>query len=141
MSPATLALRYAGFAAVATIANLGAQRIVLAWGDGAALFALAVATGSGVGLVVKYILDKRWIFYDLSTGVRAHSTKFALYTAMGLVTTAIFWGTETAFWLIWGTDLMREVGAVLGLSVGYVTKYLLDRRYVFADSTRLEGAG
>ena len=62
MSPATLALRYAGFAAVATIANLGAQRIVLAWGDGAALFALAVATGSGVGLVVKYILDKRWIF-------------------------------------------------------------------------------
>ncbi len=60
---------------------------------------------------------------------------------MGLVTTAIFWGTETAFWLIWGTDLMREVGAVLGLSVGYVTKYLLDRRYVFADSTRLEGAG
>lgn len=141
MSPATLTLRYAGFAAVATIANLGAQRIVLAWGDGAALFALAVAAGTGVGLVVKYILDKRWIFYDLSTGIRAHSTKFALYTTMGLVTTAIFWGTETAFWLIWGTDLMREVGAVLGLSVGYVTKYLLDRRYVFADSSRLEGAG
>jgi len=134
MSPATLALRYAGFAVIATIANLGLQRVVLGWGEGTAIYAGAVAAGTLIGLVVKYILDKRWIFFDTSTGVRAHGTKFALYTAMGLVTTAIFWGTETAFWLIWGTDLMREAGAVLGLSVGYVTKYLLDRRYVFADT-------
>jgi hypothetical protein len=27
---------------------------------------------------------------------------------MGVATTAIFWVTETAFWLIWGTDLARE---------------------------------
>jgi hypothetical protein len=26
---------------------------------------------------------------------------------------------------------MREAGAVLGLTVGYVVKYRLDRRYVF----------
>ncbi len=135
MSPATLALRYAGFAVIATIANLGLQRVVLAWGEGAANYAGAVAAGTLIGLVVKYILDKRWIFFDTSTGARAHGTKFALYTAMGLITTAIFWGSETAFWLIWGTDLMREVGAVLGLSVGYVTKYLLDRRFVFADTS------
>lgn len=135
MSPATLALRYAGFAVIATVANLGLQRVVLALGEGAANYAGAVAAGTLAGLVVKYILDKRWIFFDTSTGVRAHGTKFALYTAMGLITTAIFWGAETAFWLIWGTDLMREVGAVLGLSVGYVTKYLLDRRFVFADTT------
>jgi len=140
MSPATIALRYAGFAVIATIANLGLQRVVLAWGEGAAIYAGAVAAGTLAGLVVKYILDKRWIFFDTSTGARAHGTKFALYTAMGLITTAIFWGAETAFWLIWGTDLMREVGAVLGLSVGYVTKYLLDRRFVFADtSPKTEG--
>jgi putative flippase GtrA len=50
---------------------------------------------------------------------------------IGLVTTAIFWVTETVFWMIWGTDGARELGAILGLSVGYITKYLLDRRYVF----------
>jgi putative flippase GtrA len=50
---------------------------------------------------------------------------------MGLVTTAIFWATEYAFWLVWGTQLMREVGAVLGLAVGYIAKYQLDRRFVF----------
>lgn len=141
MSAATLALRYAVFAVIATLANLGIQRIVLAWGDSAGHFALAVFLGTAVGLVVKYVLDKRWIFHDLSTGLRAHSTKFALYTAMGLFTTAIFWSTETIFWLIWGTDAMRELGAVLGLTVGYVTKYLLDRRYVFPDAARMEGAG
>ena len=71
--------------------------------------------------------------------MKAHSKKFSLYTAMGLITTAIFWGTETVFWLIWQTDAMRELGAVLGLSVGYVVKYNLDRRFVFTDN-RLEPA-
>ena len=52
---------------------------------------------------------------------------------MGLITTAIFWGMETTFWLIWHTDMMRELGAILGLTIGYVVKYHLDRRYVFTD--------
>lgn len=133
-----LVLRYAGFAVIATLANLGAQRLVLAGGDPvtAGRFALAMALGTAVGLVVKYLLDKRWIFYDRTTGARAQGAQFALYTAMGLVTTAIFGITETAFWLAWRTDLARETGAVLGLGVGYVTKYLLDRRYVFRPLER-----
>ena len=76
------------------------------------------------------------VLIDRSTGLRAHSTKFGLYAAMGLVTTAIFWVTETGFWLIWRTEFAREAGAVIGLSIGYVTKYLLDRRYVFRDEAR-----
>mgnify|MGYP006267335895 CR=1 FL=1 len=136
----TLVLRYAFFAVIATLANLAAQRLVLGTGEGAAVFAAAVAAGTVVGLVVKYVLDKRWIFGDLETGIAAHSRKFALYTTMGIVTTCIFWGTETAFWLIWGTDAMRELGAVLGLTVGYVIKYNLDRRYVFTNAS-LAGHG
>jgi len=133
----TLVLRYAAFAVLATLANLATQRLVLAGGNDAAWFMAAVAAGTLVGLVVKYLLDKRWIFADTSTGVKAHGKKFSLYTAMGLITTAIFWGSETAFWLIWRTDAMRELGAVLGLAVGYVVKYNLDRRFVFTDN-RLE---
>lgn len=129
----TLVLRYAAFAVIATVTNLAAQRIVLFAGDTRGHFALAVGTGTIVGLVTKYLLDKRWIFLDLETGLKGHGRKFSLYTAMGIVTTAIFWGTETAFWLIWQTDLMRELGAVLGLGVGYVVKYNLDRRFVFTD--------
>jgi putative flippase GtrA len=80
---------------------------------------------------VKYVLDKRWIFYDATRGARRARAAILLYSLMGVATTAIFWVTETTFWLIWGTDLAREAGAVLGLTVGYVTKYLLDRRFVF----------
>ncbi|MBR9765265.1 MAG: GtrA family protein [Rhodobacteraceae bacterium] len=127
-----LAALYTAFAVLATLANLAAQRVVLALlGDSGAGFALAVLTGTGVGLVLKYLLDKRWIFDDRETGARAHSRKFGLYTAMGLVTTAIFWGVETAAWLTWHTDAAREAGAVLGLAIGYVVKYHLDRRFTF----------
>lgn len=129
----TLILRYAAFAMVATIANLAAQRVVLQSGETGGHFAVAVGAGTIVGLIIKYVLDKRWIFYDVETGVKNQGRKFSLYTTMGLVTTAIFWGTETAFWLIWQTDMMRELGAILGLSVGYVVKYNLDRRFVFTD--------
>ncbi|QFU07519.1 GtrA-like protein [Rhodobacteraceae bacterium THAF1] len=133
MSRTTLILRYTCFAVLATILNLGVQRIVLAAGEGAVVFALAVFAGTLAGLVLKYALDKRYIFADLSTGMAAHTRKFGLYTAMGLITTAIFWGTETGFWLAFGTDRMRELGAVIGLAIGYVVKYQLDRRYVFTD--------
>lgn len=129
-----LVLRYSFFAVLATIANLATQRLILCSGDSSILFALAVGAGTLVGLVFKYVLDKRWIFEDISAGVKAHGKKFSLYTAMGIVTTAIFWGTETAFWLVWQTDMMRELGAVIGLSIGYVAKYNLDRRFVFTDA-------
>lgn len=134
MTLQTLVLRYAFFAVLATFANLATQRLVLWFGESSVFFALAVGAGTLVGLVLKYFLDKRWIFEDMSAGVKAHGKKFSLYTAMGVVTTVIFWGTETAFWLVWKTDMMRELGAVIGLSIGYVVKYNLDRRFVFTDA-------
>lgn len=140
MSLTTLVLRYAAFAVIASLANLAAQRLVFLCGTGTVWFVLALGTGTGVGLVIKYILDKNWIFYDQSTGVGAHSQKFPLYVAMGLVTTALFWAMETLPWLLWHSAPLRDAGAVLGLTIGYVIKYRLDRRFVFTDA-RLAGAG
>lgn len=131
MSLHTLVLRYSAFAGLATLANLLAQELVLVFGQGPVLVALAVVFGTGVGLVVKYLLDKRWIFYDASPD---HTRQFSLYTLMGIATTAIFWGTVALFVWIWGTDLARILGTILGLSIGYVVKYNLDRRFVFTDA-------
>lgn len=128
-----LVLRYSLFAVIATLVNLGVQRGVLAFGTGPVLFVIALGAGTLAGLVVKYLLDKRWIFYAATRTAAEDGKRFGLYTAMGLITTAIFWGMETAFWLVWQTDAMREAGAVLGLAIGYVVKYRLDRRFVFAD--------
>lgn len=131
MTRPQLILRYAGFAALAMVANLAIQRLVLLAGSGAAVFAVAIVAGTIVGLAIKYLLDKRWIFYDRQTGLRAHGQKFSRYAAFGLITTGVFWGSETAFWMIWHSDKMRELGAILGLTIGYVLKYQLDRRFVF----------
>ena len=131
MSACALVLRYAFFALLATIANLGLQRLVLAQYG----FFAALLSGTAAGLIVKYTLDKNWIFHDRSTGMRSHRRKFSLYAGFSLITTVIFWGSETAFWLVWGSDLMRELGAVIGLTIGYAIKYQLDRRYVFTSAS------
>lgn len=132
MTLGQLILRYGAFAIAATVVNLGAQEAVLrgVGRDGIGV-ALAVLVGTGAGLVVKYLLDKRYIFDDDS---RQMARQFSLYTLMGIVTTAIFWGMVALFWYMWGTDAARISGAVLGLSIGYVTKFWLDRRYVFTDA-------
>lgn len=144
-----LIARYGLFAVIATLANLGTQRLVMPWAEpmpgwldglvpsplfATAVFGAAMILGTFVGLVIKYVLDKKWIFFDAGTGLKQHGAKFGLYTAMGLVTTAIFWSTESLFWFVWHTEAMRELGAVLGLAVGYVVKYRLDRRFVFTDA-------
>lgn len=130
-----LVIRYAVFAVIATFANLAVQRLVLEGNEG--WYVPALMAGTLVGLVVKFILDKQWVFFDGSSKVRDETRKFGIYTLTGVCTTAIFWGSETLFWLIGDTQSMREIGAVLGLTVGYVIKYNLDYRFVFdqANST------
>ena len=135
MTTSQLVLRYGAFAILAVLANLLTQRLVLAAAAPVTSvqigYGLALVSGTGVGLVLKFILDKRWIFHDAVQSVRAETGKFWRYTLTGIATTLLFWGAETWFWLVWQTDLMREAGAILGLSVGYVVKYNLDKRFVF----------
>lgn len=129
MRTSVLIFRYAGFALIAILANLATQRFVLAVSAGALV--PAILAGTGTGLATKYLLDKKWIFFDAVRPAAEEARTMFLYTATGIVTTAIFWGSEAAFWLIWQTHPMRELGAVIGLTVGYVIKYNLDRHYVF----------
>lgn len=136
MNSNTIVCRYTLFALVSVALNLGVQRLVLSYDDGLVFFGLAICSGTLAGMLVKYMLDKRWIFQDISTGIKGHGKKLSLYTTTGIATTIIFWGTETVFWLAWHTNLMREVGAIVGLSIGYVLKYKLDKRFVFAEEAK-----
>jgi putative flippase GtrA len=127
----TLAIKYAIFALIATAANIGAQDLVIRTYSGAFDILASVVVGTGVGLVVKYILDKRYIFRFRARNVAHDTQTFALYTVMGLATTVIFWGFEFGFHHIFETKEMRYLGGVIGLAIGYLTKYHLDKRYVF----------
>lgn len=130
-----VAVTYTIIAIIATLANIGGQELTLQimvrlW-PFEYLITLSIFIGTGVGLVVKYLLDKRYIFEFTADSLGHDARLFVLYTAMGIITTAIFWGVEWSFHAIFQTKEMRYLGAVIGLSIGYIIKYRLDRRYVF----------
>lgn len=133
MTARAIAVRYVLFAAVAIGANLATQWLMLsavAAPPGLAVM-LALAAGTVVALVVKYVLDKLYIFRDRTSGAQGHLRTFTIYAATGLITTAIFWAIELAAWLADpGGPIMYAAGAV-GLAFCYALKYRLDRRFAF----------
>ncbi len=128
----TIALKYSLFAVLATVLNLSAQEVVVRTYDGAYTIYLAMAFGTLVGLVTKYLLDKKYIFQFITASHREDLGKFTLYGLTGIATTAIFWGFELGFDAFIGGKIARYMGAAIGLSIGYGVKYQLDKRYVFA---------
>ncbi|MBP7738264.1 MAG: GtrA family protein [Spirochaetes bacterium] len=128
-----LAVKYAIFAGIATVANIGTQYLTMHAYTGPFSLYAAMAAGTMVGLVIKYILDKRFIFYHQTDGARDDLFKFLVYTFMGVFTTAIFWGSELLFNHLFTFPEAKYLGAVVGLTIGYITKYNLDKRFVFRD--------
>ncbi len=132
LSRSRLVFWYAVFAAISIGANLSSQMLSMRLYDAAYAVPFSMCVGTGVGLVVKYLLDKAWIFQyehrDVAHGVRT----FALYVAMGLGTTLVFWVVELGAAAIFHGETARLAGGGLGLVIGYLTKYQLDKRFVFA---------
>ncbi|WP_085907149.1 GtrA family protein [Kiloniella majae] len=127
----TLLLSYSLFAVFATIANIVSQDLFLRFYSGPFALVLSIGVGTGVGLVTKYLLDKRYIFRYRTSGIGHESKIFMLYTVMGIFTTAVFWAFEFGFHFIFDDKMMRYLGGVIGLGIGYWIKYQLDKRYVF----------
>ncbi len=122
---------YILFAFFATFLNLLTQRLILTFNKTNLLFFIAILSGTLVGLITKFFLDKNYIFFDKKKDFLYLGEKFRLYTVMGIFSTLIFWGTESIFWIIWRNENMREIGAIFGLTIGYILKYRLDKRFVF----------
>jgi putative flippase GtrA len=126
-----LAVTYTVFAIIATIANIAAQDITVHIYIGMYSIILSVIAGTAVGLVIKYILDKRYIFRFQARDISHNNKVFVLYTFMGIVTTMIFWFFEFGFNHLFQTKEMRYFGGAIGLALGYIAKYQLDKRFVF----------
>ena len=126
-----LVLKYSFFALIATIINLFTQFISLAiYSQDFSLY-IAMFFGTLTGLIAKYILDKKYIFYYVVKDKKVDSQKFILYSIMGVFTTLIFWGFEIGFDYIFDSEIAKYIGAIIGLSIGYITKYFLDKKFVF----------
>ena len=126
-----LVLKYSLFALIATIINLFTQFISLAiYSQDFSLY-IAMFFGTLTGLIAKYILDKKYFFYYVVKDKKEDSQKFILYSIMGVFTTLIFWGFEIGFDYIFDSEIAKYIGAIIGLSIGYITKYFLDKKFVF----------
>jgi len=124
--------RYVLFALLATAANLLVQEASIRLVPQVHL-TFSMLAGTIAGFILKYVLDKKWVFEDAYADHRQELRKISLYGAFSVVTTLIFWGFEIAFWTIWQTNFAKYTGAVLGLAVGYAAKFLLDRIFVFKE--------
>jgi putative flippase GtrA len=132
-SVARLAVLYAVFALIAIAVNIGFQALVIWIYKGVFAVQLSVLIGTAAGLPVKYALEKRHIFGFESKNLAHDGRVFMLYTFMGVFTTALFWAIEYGFHVAFGTDAMRYVGGAIGLTIGNIIKYHLDKRFVFIN--------
>ena len=131
-----LLILYIFFAIIVTITNLSSQRLVLSFLTGNVGYFVALFTGTFIGVVLGYFLDKNWIFKDPVMSSRVMGKQFFWYAMTGAIHTPVFWLVESVFWFTWRTDGMRELGAVLGLVIAYTLKYFILRRYVFNVDTQ-----
>jgi putative flippase GtrA len=128
-----IALWYALFALISTVVNIAFQYISFLVYDGYLSLYAAMIAGTAAGLVLKYILDKKYIFFHTPKNKRDDGKKFFLYSLMGIFTTFIFWGFEIGFDYMFESQNAKYIGAVIGLGIGYIVKYFLDKKFVFKD--------
>jgi len=126
-----LLVKYILFSFLSIAINLITQWPIFHFFQGPWVIYAALAAGTLTGLFAKYALDKRWIFYYQPANTQDDAIKFVLYSLMGVVTTIIFWGTETAFFYFFDFPGSQYVGGGIGLTIGYTSKYFLDKRFVF----------
>lgn len=128
-----LVFRYIIFAIASTAINILFQYFTFYLYDGFLSLYLAMSIGTIAGLVLKYLLDKKYIFYHTPKSKKDDGKKFMLYSFMGVFTTLIFFGFEIGFDFLFKNENAKYIGAVIGLSIGYIVKYFLDKKFVFKD--------
>lgn len=126
--------RYAATAVLSVLANLIAQEVTTREMPHAHLM-LSIVVGTLVGFFIKYVVDKTWTFRERYTTPLGEAQRITLSGLFSVLTTLIFWAFELGFYAIWQTDFAKYLGAVLGLSIGYILKFWLDRHHVFKEST------
>ena len=128
-----IAALYTLFAVLSTAINIGSQMLSIWIYKGPLAVEISILVGTAMGLPLRYFLEKRYIFNFTSKNLVHDGQLFVFYSVMGVITTLIFWGTEYTFHLIYDTDVMRYLGGIIGLSIGFYVKYQLDKKYVFVN--------
>lgn len=83
----------------------------------------------GITYIIKFFLDKYIVFKRTGTGSKQTSIEFTKYLGFAVLTTIENIGIQ--FLLSNFLNSPLEVSFIIALSIGYLTKFFLDKRYVF----------
>jgi putative flippase GtrA len=89
--------------------------------------------GVGVSYIVKFILDKFIVFQKRSRDLKQTSKEFIKYFLFAILTTLINIGGQ--YLLYWAFSIDYIIAGFISLAIGYIVKFLLDRKYVFPETT------
>ena len=83
----------------------------------------------GVTYIIKFFLDKYIVFKKSSLKIKETSEEFFKYFGFAILTTILNVGIQFILTNLFNTPL--EVSIIVALSIGYITKFFLDKKFVF----------
>ncbi len=91
----------------------------------------------GITYIIKFFLDKFIVFQKTGTELKETSIEFIKYFGFAILTTIENIGIQFLLTNFLKTPL--ELSFIVALSIGYLTKFFLDKRYVFnIDEEKIE---
>ena len=83
----------------------------------------------GITYIIKFFLDKYIVFKKSSLKLKETSQEFLKYFGFAILTTIENVGIQFLLTNFFYTPL--EISFIIALSIGYLTKFFLDKKYVF----------
>ncbi|MHA2283705.1 MAG: GtrA family protein [Promethearchaeota archaeon] len=88
----------------------------------------------GITYIIKFFLDKYIVFKKTGTKLKEMSLEFIKYFAFAILTTIENIGIQ--FLLTNYLNSPLEVSFIIALTIGYLTKFFIDRKFVFIIENR-----
>jgi putative flippase GtrA len=83
----------------------------------------------GVTYIEKFLLDKFVVFEKKEKDLKQTSKEFSLYFVFAIITTLENIGIQFILSNFLGSPMILSL--IIALTIGYITKFFLDRKYVF----------
>jgi len=88
----------------------------------------------GITYIIKFFLDKYIVFKNTGTKSKETSLEFIKYFGFAILTTIENVGIQFLLTNYLNTPL--ELSFIIALSIGYLTKFFIDRKFVFITENR-----
>ena len=85
----------------------------------------------GITYIIKFFLDKFIVFKKIGRELKETSVEFIKYFGFAILTTIENIGIQFLLTNFMNTPL--EISLIIALPIGYLTKFFLDRKYVFIN--------